>query len=295
MINLEDEIIFKFDESCTKEEAVGKMLGWMRGHKRLKFVELNKFRTGVEEKFLPYITHLMFPLDEQVTAITQVVWNELMDIVDAADVAKKIGDEVEYHSLEEKYCVKADQFDKCKKDAEDSVKYQLAITEEFSKGKDSLIIKDQLATEKTGELYFTIASLDFWARTTFGVSVENELVDNDPKLSGTNLSVKHLLEVKDLSSAITSDKDGYQRNNAFSFVLEEILIKNPNAKPARVLSELKLKKEDKFRVIKDVSGKGVTWINGNKEEEFISVNNLGERIRYWKREVFPRLVKNIPD
>lgn len=253
MIKLDDEIILNFDESCTKEEAVGKMLGWMRGHKRLKFVKDNKYGTGVEEQFLPYITHLKFPLDKQLTAIRQVVWNELMDIVDAADAEKKIGNDEEYHNLENKFCVKHDQLDKCDEDAENSVQWLLAINNEIKKGKDSLINIDLVKTEELGELHFTIESLDIWARKQLGVSVKDRPEDDIPKLSATDLKVKNLHELKDFISIKNSENDGYKRNTAFSLVLEEILKKYPNAKPAKVIKELKLISSEKLSVIKDAS------------------------------------------
>lgn len=268
MINLEDEIIFNLDKSCTKEVAVAKMLGWMRGSKRLKYPRINKFNTGIEEEDLPHIYQLFFPLNNQLAAVRQVVWNQIIDIADAAKIAKEIGDENEYLILAEKYCVLADKLDICDKNAENSLKYLLAIDHEFSKGKDSLIIEDELATIESGKVHFTIVSLDLWVRKTFkDVSVTEENID---------------IAVANISSD-NSSKPIKAKYDALRPELDAILDKMDNPTPSRVMAELRKLVGTNKTCVLGLNGDGIKWEQNNGVPQNLNLSSLGMRINTWRK------------
>lgn len=268
MINLDDEVILNFDESCTKQEAVAKMLGWMRGHRRLKYVELNKFRTGVEAKYLPYINQLMFPVDEQLAALREVAWHELMDVGEAMVAAKESGDDIAYSNLELKCSEKFDALEQCDRDIESAVDYLHAINQEISKGAEFV---DESATKKYGELHINIASFDLWARTRFGKTIS----DVEPGFSEGVISNAN----KNPEEAGKKLK----RYDALRPELESILEAMDEPTPSKVMAELRKIAGTPNSCIIAISGDGVKWEHNNGNVAVLNINALAERMKTWKK------------
>lgn len=279
MINLEDEVILNFDESCNKQVAVAKMLGWMRGHRRLKYVELNKFRTGVEAKYLPYINQLMFPLEDQLAALREVAWNELMDVGDAMVAAKEPGDDIAHANLELKCSGKFDALEQCDRDIERAADYLQAINQEIYNGAKSALIIDLPATKKSGEPHFNIASLDLWAREKFGISIS----DVELNLSENIISTAKQKNVK--------AKEKSKRYDALRPELETILDTMDKPTPSKVMAELRKLAGTPKSCITTVLGDSVQWDCNNGDVGTLNIKALAERIKTWKKH---RLSQGFP-
>lgn len=271
MINLDDEVILNFDESCTKQEAVAKMLGWMRGHRRLKYVELNKFRTGVEAKYLPYINQLLFPVEEQLAALREVAWHELMDVGDAMVAAKESGDDIGCANLELKCTEKFEALEQCDRDIESAVNYLHAINQEISKGAESSLIVDELATKESGELHFTISSFDLWARKNLGKSIS----DVQPQLPESSISSTK-------QSTLKTDKKS-ERYDALRSELEPLLDAMENPTASKVMAVLRGRIGQDNTCITTNVGYGLQWERDGGKVETLSVAALERRIATWRK------------
>ena len=62
VINPEDEVCFDLRTSCTEEEAVAKLLGWMQGSKRLRYLTVTE--DGLIPDQLVHMYELPVALDE---------------------------------------------------------------------------------------------------------------------------------------------------------------------------------------------------------------------------------------
>lgn len=151
MINPEDEVIFDHRLSCTEEEAVAKLLGWMQGSKRLRYLAVTEDGLNADQLIHMY----QFP----------------------SSIAELIRDEREIASIRFHNACMANDFDLAAKweaaveywDAtnERAVRYKQGIAAELSRPKPRLIT-DKAVSEETTLHHITLLSLDHWARITYG-------------------------------------------------------------------------------------------------------------------------------
>ena len=155
MIYPEDDIIFKQESSCPKEDAVAKLLGWMRGVKRKKYVQLTI--DGISEDQL-----------EHLHTLDGSVHDQLSDLHNAAYIAycEAVRD-FEPNEVVEKERQNVERLDGLIRQASS---YLQAIDRELQS--DSPTIKvDQQATESTGVLHLDLNSLDLWAHRKYQFSI----------------------------------------------------------------------------------------------------------------------------
>ena len=156
MINSEDEIYIDDRRSCTRDEAIAKMLGWMRGHVRKKIIKVTVQGISVDQ--LADLPSLDIPILKML--------NDLRD-GGRQDFIQAFDDDAEPDviiSKDETVAMLDDLINK-------AVAYGLALDHEVSLPQSALFI-DRLATEETGITHFTLYSVDQWARRQWGVAIE---------------------------------------------------------------------------------------------------------------------------
>lgn len=184
MIDPEDEIIIDFRTSCTKDEAVAKLIGWMIGPIRRKNAEVTEHDISSD-----HLAHL-YSFDESL----HVQLGELREVarLKLIDAAESDGD------IHEAYVA----LDKCDELIRKAATYLLDIDDEISKGESSDLRIDRQAMDSSGIIHITIKSLDKWARREYKIGVIEASVSNtananiqshpeiqgDGKYSGNGLS-----------------------------------------------------------------------------------------------------------
>lgn len=148
MINPEDEIIVDFRTSCTKEEAVAKLLGWMQGPIHLKFIQA---KHGITADQLPHLHSLIFSLEEHLMALRETARHELLDAAEVGAAAEVIWE-------------KDDAVAECDALIQKAYSYKLDIEKELAKGESSALKIDQPETDRTSVIHLTLESLDEWAK-----------------------------------------------------------------------------------------------------------------------------------
>lgn len=147
------EIILKFVTSCTKDEAVARMLGWMQGPIYDAEPELTE-DNNVPLEYLPYLSYLPNSLEEQ---LTYLVGEAQKDLDDAKDSG------AEPAVIKQKEATLKQSLEWIDKAAT----YLRDIVDELAKGEDSCLRIDQEATEKSGLIHITVKSLEEWASDVY--------------------------------------------------------------------------------------------------------------------------------
>ena len=154
-----------------------------------------------------------------------------------------------------------------------AVQYRRDITDELAKKESALRLDESNR--------ITINSLRDWANEVLQISNLGEL--DIGKSNFTQPSHLAPMEAIEINSTAPARPKKTQRNNALSLELNEILRKNPRAKPAEVMMVLRRLVGEKNSIIIDVLDEGVKWTKDDGNVEITSREALGERIRYWRK------------
>lgn len=166
---IEDNTKIEYAPSCTVDEAVAKMLGWLRGMYRDRLVSVNEY--GIPLEKLERAHSLGGPLIEQLNDLRVAAQNALSEAL-ASDASPEVIQQREEDGR------------RCEEQAALAYKYHLAIVDELAKDSPALRI-DKAVTERTGEPYITLRSLDEWAWDTYKVAING---DRQPEVRGVSNS-----------------------------------------------------------------------------------------------------------
>jgi len=282
MIYHDEPTIFDLRESYSIDESVAKMLGWMHGPVRLQTVTQDQY--GPIPEHLPHLYSLLHSLETHLQLLLDRAKHEYNEALHENVIAKLYAENesaIDGASVliaadaivNEKY----DQISHWNNVTEKALDYKRMIQEELDKNDSSELEKDQLTTDESGIMHIKLNSLNEWAKQ-FGVTIIDE-----PKGSVLSTEQSKLQPPK----AVSANHKKSERADALNIVLDNLLQKNPELKPARVLYELgEIAKLDN-KVIVSVLDEGVKWRRDSGDEDDIEItkkNALGERIRYWKRK-----------
>lgn len=156
MINPEDEIVADLRPSCTKEEAVAKLLGWMQGTIRPRYIQITE--QGIPADQLPHLQNLETSLEELLLEQRAAVREDLLKAAEA-DAADDV--------LE----AKENAVTQCDELIRKAASYMHDIGDEIAKGEISRLRVDQSATVETGVVHITLKSLDAWAKAEYEISI----------------------------------------------------------------------------------------------------------------------------
>lgn len=167
----EEEIFVDLEqESCTVDEAVAKMLGWLRPPIHRRIIKVTPYGE-IPPDYLLTMRHLPMPLEELLTQQREMASREFLDACDKY---------TSFEAIEEKEKKLIEWDEKIKK----ASIYKRAIKKEL-KNKTSMLVIDQEATDETGELQINLDSLYQFARKKFGIAIFDSfepviLSENDP-------------------------------------------------------------------------------------------------------------------
>lgn len=148
----------EYISSCTINDAVAKMLGWLQGpvyDENIKFAEDG----NVREEDLPFLKTLPNTIEEQITYLIGVA---KMGLNEAE--SKKASPSV----IEEKTKILNKRF----REMELAGGYKACIDDELFKGNSSALRIDEESTTNHGVKYISIKSLHDWALEKYGISIE---------------------------------------------------------------------------------------------------------------------------
>ena len=156
MLTPEDDILIKQETSCSKEEAIAKLLGWMRGTLRRKYVE---FTPGwISEDQLPYLYSLQGTVQEHLQDLRTAEYAAyhqaaIIDMED--DIAEEKRQSV----------ARIDGL------ILDAARYLREIESELDSGEASVLKIDHEGTENLGVIQITLSSLDRWSHQQYKFSI----------------------------------------------------------------------------------------------------------------------------
>ena len=159
MLTPEDDILIKQETSCSKEEAVAKLLGWMRGVRRLARVE---FTPGfISEDQLPYLYSLGGTVQDLLLDLRNKALSEYhyAAFIDPSENSFVIADK------------KRDDVTRLDRLIDNAASYGQAIERELDRGEASILKIDLEAKEGSGEIQLTLSSLDRWSHQQYGFSI----------------------------------------------------------------------------------------------------------------------------
>lgn len=161
MFNAEDDVIPKLEASCTKEEAVAKMLGWLQGPIRKRVIQITEH--GISADQMPHLPQLEGSLEEHLFELRYAARTLLIKAQEEdapLDVIKE----------KENAVIECDNLIKW------AAIYLEDITEELAKGENASLKIDREATSKSDTTYITLKSLRVWALKEYGITIGSPLI-----------------------------------------------------------------------------------------------------------------------
>lgn len=251
VFNTLGNIIVDSSTSCDLDEAVAKMLGWLRGPLRIHPDEIDIRNISLAQ--MPYLPKLYYSLDDHLEMLIE----KAADKLEAADRDINTPEQIKSKIINELL--------DCEDLTKKAVTYKCAINTELAKGKKSALKVDAKQTDYLNETFITLDSLNAWAKANFEISLHD------------NSSV-----IKNKSAASPACKLP-QRADPLREEILEILRNMQNPRPSKVMAALKARIGTPGTCIIGDIGYGVKWINNNLEEVELNMKALGARIRYLKK------------
>lgn len=255
MIYPEDETVIVKIDSCSKDEAVAKLIGWMRNPKRLKNVKTTPMGLNPE-----YLEHMPTVFGGSILALInqqrEIARTKLLGIVDESIACK---DETRNNSFLNSINSQDDEIKNWDEMIEKASMYLNAIEKELSKGTYSELKVDEELTKANGSDHITLSSLCDWANRKFDILVLDEA-----------------LEAKD-KNRLTIRRP--QRIDPLCAELMEIL-KDMDSRPSEQQVMFALKQRVGVRgtcVMGDI-GYGIKWEKSNLEYGELSIDGLRLRL-----------------
>ena len=157
MIYPEDDIYIEIRPSCTIDEAVAKMIGWLQGTRRQRFIQLTA-DGEISADQLPAMHSLQGSLQERLTALRQAASSAILDAANGDATVTEIQEKEEYVSQIDSLIDRA-------------AFYLREIHAELDEGGSSALKIDQHETDRTGDIHIRLKSLDAWAYSNYGINV----------------------------------------------------------------------------------------------------------------------------
>jgi len=178
MLEAEEDTIVDLRISCTIEDAIAKMLGWLQGPHFKKIIKTTEY--GISPDELPYLLKLPDKLERQLERNRKIAANNLSEAIeDYENYINKQKDRIPNDEIEDRKNQAIQEKIKVLKNAtkttENARLYKMAISSELTKDESSVLKIDQEATEKSGVTHITLESLHNWAKEKFGISVCPEI------------------------------------------------------------------------------------------------------------------------
>lgn len=176
-----DCILVDLSSSCTKDVAVAKLLGWMRGPIRRRYVEMTE--DGIPLEQMDYLHTLEGTLADTLAEIRAGAQRRLSEAFDA-------------EADEDEMDIRLAEVQKCDEMIYRAAQYTRDIDDELSKNSDNVLRIDERETARTGDVHINLSSLDQWAIEKYGIAVV-EPATTTISQAGTNATgAGHVTTVK---------------------------------------------------------------------------------------------------
>lgn len=175
MINTEDEVCYDLRSSCTEEEAVAMLLGWLRGERRTRHIQVTL--DGINPDQFPYLPSLPDTLEATIREQREKASIEFHNAV--------VNGEIEVAKAKEAIVEDWDQL------AKRARRYRIDITDELTTS-DSALRIDQVTTTASGITHITLKSLDHWSRKEYGIAI----LDDEPVVTESRPPPSNPIEKK---------------------------------------------------------------------------------------------------
>lgn len=254
MINPEDETIIVNNLSCSKDEAVAKMLGWMRSPVRLKYIKVTSL--GIQPDQLEHMHSIEDSILDLLNNQREIARSALLEL---AENAAETQDETQKNALYDLINQKDDEIKTWQKNIDKASSYIYAIDTELGKGNGSTLKIDNTHINDSDETFITLDSLDKWARATYDISIHEEI----PK---DKIKAQKVIQEP-------------QRSDALRVEIIEILTTMQNPTPAKVMHALRARIGSEFTCILGNDDEGLIWVDNSGKKHVIKNKALGARIR----------------
>lgn len=188
MIPVEEDFILNLSASCTKEQAVLRLLGWGRNTIYPKQLHLSEDGNLRQDPKLIYRPD--FSLQEFLSGIYKEALSTYSDAVPEGATDEEVQDAIESH---------APRIEEAEAFIETARSYMLDIVDELSKGADSALRLDNEATALSGVVHITLKSLDTWSESTYPIKADAVVSAQEPDIHAL------LDTVKDVDGTAKSD------------------------------------------------------------------------------------------
>lgn len=274
MIEPTDATMIDSRDAYPIDECVAKMLGWMHGSERLYTVILDEF--GFPPEKLPHIYSLYDSLDTHLDQLRERARSQYIIVAEA--YADAVDGTPEKDALEGELEQKESFVEECSELIRKAYYFKSEINKELAKGEQSQLHIDNTKKDNSQAdiIYIKLESLDDWAKK-YGVNIIDV-----PETILNAKSMTHQYAAETLTTSANKPNKS-QRDNALSIVLNDILIKDPQAKTTKVIAKLRELVGTKNAVINEVLDEGVKWLDHNNKIQITNKASLGERIRYWRK------------
>lgn len=168
MLSMSEDFLIDLSPSCTKEQAVLRLLGWGKETIKKKYIVLD--HNGKLETEKEKISLATMNLHEYLTD----TYKEAVQRYENAIPENPTEDQI-YAALEEH----GPRITETEADIEKARNYFMDITDELGKQNSSLRI-DQETTTKEGKIYITIRSLEEWAANKYNDSSQIKKGETPP-------------------------------------------------------------------------------------------------------------------
>ena len=162
MITAADEIFIDFSTSCTRDVAVAKLLGWMQGPMRRKWI--NVTLDGISEDQLPYLHRMDEPIKDQLLELREVAQQKLFKAYEEDDAL----------STDESKQVLSDAADEVDRHSQRiylAAQYFRDIDDELANQDNPKLRVDLVATQTPDNPHITLSSLARWAKVKYGITL----------------------------------------------------------------------------------------------------------------------------
>lgn len=222
IMNPETDVIINIQTSCTREEAVAKLLGWSRGRYFPRSVQVTEH--GIDVVDLEKVAQFDGSVQEQLAAIYEKARSEFIDAAEAGESHETLALlEVRVHE--------------CRALVDRAADYFLDLDDELSSPETLRI--DRMRTERDGQIYITLRSLVEWSKKKYSIDIMNAPKVDDEKhhldpeeysgqaagmteIDKVNLALVALMGVVAKTSAFNKG-DGVPNKSAISKKMEEVM------------------------------------------------------------------------
>lgn len=163
-MNPETDVIINIQTSCTRDEAVAKLLGWSRGRYFPPIVQVTKH--GIDKADLGKVARFQGSVQEQLADIYEKARSEF---IDAAETGKS---HETLSSLEARVI-------ECRALVDRAAEYFLDLDDELASPVTLRI--DRMRTERDGDIYITLRSLAEWSKQKYSIDIMKAPGPDDEK------------------------------------------------------------------------------------------------------------------